>query len=137
MAMRSIGIVLLLAAARPAFAQAGRPWPVNVAHHAKWPALAATGTMLTLGLLASRDAARLPDSLGAEAASRRARNWVLGGEIALLATGTMFLLDLIHRDGGPQNIPFTPFRVYASPGRLGLSARLPPVRPTYRGPPWP
>lgn len=99
-----------------------RPWPVDLAHYAKWPGLAATGTMLTLGFLASRNAARLQDSVAADAANRRARNWILGGEIGLVATGAMFLLDLIHRDDGPQNIPFIPLRVFASPGRIGLSA---------------
>lgn len=125
MAMR-VGVALvLLGAPCVGAAQEGtpgrRPWPVDVAHYAKWPGLAATGTMLTLGFLASRDAARLQDSIAVDAASRRARNWILGGEITLVATGAMFLVDLIHRDGGPQNIPFTPFRVLASRGRIGLS----------------
>jgi len=80
--------------------------------------------MLTLGFLASRDAARLSDSVAADAANRRARGWILGGEITLVATGAMFLLDLIHQDDEPRNIPFTPFQVYASRGRVGLSLRL-------------
>lgn len=109
-----------------------RPWPVAVAHYAKWPGLVATGTMLTLGFLAQRDAVKWRDSLAGsnpaagpmhESAKTRARGWILGGEIALVSTGAMFLIDLIHRDQGPPNIPFTPFTVYTSPGRLGLSLR--------------
>ena len=127
---RMAGPLVLIALVLPVDARAqiasreARPWPVDVAHYGKWPGLAATGTMLTLGFLASRDAARLQDSIAADAANQRARNWILGGEIGLVATGAMFLLDLIHRDDGPPNIPFTPFRVYATRGKLGLSLRL-------------
>ncbi len=127
-----------------------RPWPVDVAHLAKWPALAATGLLLARGLGESRAADRWRDSLAAacagldpcprdragryllpaaEGASQaaldadgRARTWIRAGEFALVASGAMFLLDLVHRHGGPQNIPFTPFTVYAAPPRIGVTA---------------
>ena len=54
-----------LSVAATAQQSAGRPWPVDVAHYAKWPGLAATGTMFALGFLASRDAAGWRDSLTA------------------------------------------------------------------------
>ena len=39
----------------------------------------------------------------------------------LLSSGAMFLVDLIYRDDAPKNIPFTPFTVFAQPGKLGFS----------------
>lgn len=159
MALRRV-LLLSLCSAASSLAQApeSRPWAVQAAHYAKWPGLAATGTMFALGVIASRDAARLGDQYRAirdervgrvapcgeglpcpgpnlapeqaaqiewEAAQGRARNWILAGEAALIGTGVMFLIDLIHRDDGPPNVPFTPFTVYAAPGRVGLSLRRP------------
>jgi hypothetical protein len=90
--------------------------------------------MLTLGFLAQREAARWQDSLAGanplavrehDAARARARSWILGGEIALVSTAAMFLVDLVHGDDSPPNVPFTPFTVYAAGGRFGFSVRRP------------
>ena len=161
MALRFPMITLLLAlSAHTAAAQtapAGRAWPVELAHVAKWPALAATVGMLARGFLLSRDADRWHDSLVAACAvvdpcprstsgryllpraqsayesyldaNGRARGWIVSGELTLVATGAMFLVDLINRSDGPRNIPFTPFSVYATPQRLGLSLDFPSRRP--------
>ncbi|MSR07557.1 MAG: hypothetical protein EXR93_10910 [Gemmatimonadetes bacterium] len=138
----------LIAQTRPA----ARPWPVQTAHVVKWPLLGATAAMLARGSLLSRDADRWHDSIGAAcatvdpcprsvtgrylfppaqaayesylSANSGARNWIIGGELALVATGAMFLVDLIHRDDGPRNIPFTPFSVYATPRRVGFTVRF-------------
>lgn len=55
---------------------------------------------------------------------RRANRRLLGGQLSLLATGTMFLLDLRRAKSGPENIPFAPLQVSVSPSgeeaRVGL-----------------
>lgn len=56
---------------------------------------------------------------------RRARGFLLGGQLSLLATGTMFLIDLIHDgDDSVPNIPYTPLELYTTRTRLGLSVRF-------------
>jgi hypothetical protein len=130
-----------------------RPWFASASHYGKWVTLAAGGGMLAEGAFRHRDADRayqtVVDRCQAtppvcnKAASgeyqnaemeglyqqsvsldRRARTWLVGGEVSLLAAGTMFLVDLIYRDNGPRNIPFTPFTVYTQTDRIGLSLGL-------------
>jgi hypothetical protein len=52
----------------------------------------------------------------------RARRLILAGELTLIATGAFFVLDLIHGDNGPANIPFTGLTVLAGPRMLGIRA---------------
>lgn len=49
-----------------------------------------------------------------------ARGWLIAGEVSLVAAGTMFFLDLIAGNDGPQNIPFKGLSVIRSGRRLGL-----------------
>lgn len=49
-----------------------------------------------------------------------AQKFLLGGQVSLLISGTMFLVDLLTGDDEPGNIPFTPLQVYSRPNRLGL-----------------
>jgi hypothetical protein len=53
---------------------------------------------------------------------RRARNWLLAGQLSLVATAALFLDDLRHRAGGPDNIPYHPLRLAVEPA--GTGARL-------------
>ena len=46
---------------------------------------------------------------------RRARAWLLGGEVALAGSVVLFVLDL-RRQPGPGNIPYSP---YVAAGRFG------------------
>src|SRR5687767_12306317 len=127
-----------------------RPWFVTASHYGKWLALAGAGAMLAQGALRHRDADRefqlvvdrcratpgicdkgpTGEYQNAEMETlyqrtvkldHRARGWLLAGEGLLLSSGAMFLVDLIYRDDAPKNIPFTPFTVFAQPGKLGFS----------------
>lgn len=127
-----------------------RPWFAKASHYGKWVALAAAGGMLAQGALRHRDAdrefevvvdrCRATPALCSKAPTgeyqsaemealyqrtvrldHRARGWLLAGEGLLLGAGAMFLVDLIYRDDAPRNIPFTPFTVFAQPGKLGFS----------------
>ena len=44
----------------------------------------------------------------ANRSDRRARHWLLGGEVSLLATAGMFVWELTRPRGQPDNIPFAP-----------------------------
>ena len=52
---------------------------------------------------------------------RSARGWLLAGQVALVASGVMFLVDLIAGDDTPPNIPFPGFQLVADGRRLGLA----------------
>lgn len=136
-----------------------RPWPVQAARVVKWPSLVATTALLAFGVRASNDAQEIGDYatemfLGYckyncardasgnldpqqmlaqnreyQGATAHATRLIVAGEVSLLATGALFLIDLIHRDEGPRNIPFTPFTIYATPRRLGLSLDFRSRRP--------
>lgn len=58
------------------------------------------------------------------AVEKRARGFLLGGQASLLASGAMFLIDLIHRTEDVDNIPYTPLELYTRPNRLGLALRF-------------
>jgi hypothetical protein len=58
------------------------------------------------------------------ALERHARGFLLGGQASLLASGTMFLIDLLHDSGDFDNIPYTPLELYTSPRQLGLAVRF-------------
>jgi hypothetical protein len=55
---------------------------------------------------------------------RAARGYLLGGQLSLIATGGMFIIDFLYRDSRPKNIPYTPFEVYIGRDRLGLAVRF-------------
>jgi hypothetical protein len=52
---------------------------------------------------------------------RRANRRLLGAQGSLLVTAALFILDLRGRNDGPDNIPFSPFRVTAEPTRNGAA----------------
>jgi hypothetical protein len=53
-----------------------------------------------------------------------ARAYLLGGQLSLIATVGMFVIDFLHPDGRPHDIPYTPLEVYTRPDRLGLAIRF-------------
>ena len=53
-----------------------------------------------------------------------ARTWLIVGQLSLIASGGMFLLDLISHDDGPANIPYRGLSVVADGRRLGLNVRF-------------
>jgi hypothetical protein len=53
--------------------------------------------------------------------NRKARGFLAGGQVTLVFTATMFLIDLVYQRDGYDNIPFTPFELHATPRELGLS----------------
>jgi hypothetical protein len=55
---------------------------------------------------------------------RKSRRLLVGGQVAIIAAGSMFLIDLLTRDMRPSNIPYTPLEVFSAPDRLGLSIRF-------------
>ena len=55
------------------------------------------------------------------ALEQSARGFLFGGQLSLLTSGAMFLIDIIHRTEGFDNIPYTPLELYTTPNRLGLA----------------
>jgi hypothetical protein len=57
----------------------------------------------------------------------RARRRLIVGQVSLLASAALFILDLRHEPGSPPNIPFHGLQVTASPSGSGarLGIRLP------------
>jgi len=54
---------------------------------------------------------------------RRARAWLLSGEVTVLATAGLFVWELTRPKRPPRNIPFAPeFRVAPGQARFGLRA---------------
>lgn len=58
---------------------------------------------------------------------RRARSRLIGGQVALLASAALFIIDLRHQGGNPPNIPFHGLEVSAQPlsGGARVELRLP------------
>jgi hypothetical protein len=54
----------------------------------------------------------------------RAQSFLVAGQLTLVVSGGMFLIDLLYKDDEPKNIPYTPFEVYSTPRELGLSLRF-------------
>jgi hypothetical protein len=124
----------------------------SLVHYGKWVTLAATIGMGIKAAQAHRDADAAYSRLGqycaanppacdhpgggpyvdpqAEAyyqntlrSDRRARSWLLGGEIALLGTAGLFVWELTRPSGPPRNIPFAPtLTVLPTETRLGMRA---------------
>lgn len=55
---------------------------------------------------------------------RRARSRLIGGQVALLASAAMFILDLRHQGGEAPNIPFHGLELSAEPKRDGARLEL-------------
>jgi hypothetical protein len=55
---------------------------------------------------------------------RRANRRLLGAQASLLVTAALFILDLRRGDDEPENIPFAPVRVTASPTLDGAAVGL-------------
>ncbi len=53
---------------------------------------------------------------------RRARSRLIGGQVSLLASAALFIMDLRHQKGNPPNIPFHGLELTAEP--LGSGARV-------------
>jgi len=58
------------------------------------------------------------------ALTRQARGFLVGSQVGVVVTGAMFLIDLVYQRDGFDNIPYTPFELYSTPDRLGLSMRF-------------
>lgn len=50
---------------------------------------------------------------------RRANRRLVGGQVSLLASAAMFILDRGHGKSGPDNIPFDPHKLSIAPNRWG------------------
>ena len=61
------------------------------------------------------------EELSQEAAyyDRRAHLRIAGGQVAVIAAGAMFILDLSARRGKPKDVPFDPDQTYVAPARGG------------------
>ncbi|MBI1967125.1 MAG: hypothetical protein HYS40_03970 [Gemmatimonadetes bacterium] len=128
-------------------------WTRGVIHYGKWVTAGATVGLTVLGANEHRRSARAWDRLLAicQANSadcmtgsdgryvnataeyhyqlalyydRRANRRLLGGQLSLLATAAMFIADLRHEKNGPENIPFAPLEVTASPAGDGARVGL-------------
>jgi hypothetical protein len=147
MTKRSIGLVaiLLVGAAHPLRGQ-------GTVHLGKWFTAAGTVALTVFAATEHRQSRRNWDALlticrSADAAcaqgadgrylrgdaeqlyqrsrvfDRRANNWLLGAQAALLLTTALFIIDL-HPGQGPENIPFSPLRVTAEPTSQGARVGL-------------
>ncbi|HKC46999.1 MAG TPA: hypothetical protein VKB63_05310 [Gemmatimonadales bacterium] len=130
-----------------------RNWKENVVHYGKWTtALAAVG--LTLLAAHEHDRAnqswqQLLSLCNADNAAcqlrsdgqyvdyqaelyyqrtlyydHRARHRILGAQISVLTSATLFILDLRHHGGNPPNIPFNGSRLQLTAEPLGDGARV-------------
>lgn len=144
--------VVARAQASDSTAASHTPWYVSVSHYGRWPALGVAAGLIAVAIHAHDQAASTFSDLVQRCHSdpnqchlaadgtyrnaameqrfqatlrddRRASRWILAGQAVLLTAGGMFVLDLLAYDREPKNIPYTPIRVVATPGRLEF--RLP------------
>jgi hypothetical protein len=54
----------------------------------------------------------------------RARHRLLGAQLSLLTSATLFILDLRHRGGNPPNIPFHGSKLELTAEPVGDGARV-------------
>lgn len=152
----SLGLVSPVGAQERPQTQPARGWSRSVVHYGKW-ATAATAVGLTilaarehgraqndwrqlLDLCQSNNAACQLRSDGqyvdydAELLyqrttyyDRRARSRLIGGQVALLVSAAMFIIDLRHHGGDAPNIPFHGLELSVAPQGDGarLELRLP------------
>jgi len=55
---------------------------------------------------------------------RRARRWLIGAQVAALATAALFITDLRHHTAEPGNIPFKPVSLELAPTRTGAALSI-------------
>ncbi|MGD8727800.1 MAG: hypothetical protein PVH40_09150 [Gemmatimonadales bacterium] len=58
------------------------------------------------------------------ALEQSARGFLFGGQLTLLTSGAMFLIDVIHKTEDIDNIPYTPLELYTTGNKLGLALRF-------------
>ena len=146
-------LVSALAAQETPATPAPRNWKENVVHYGKWTtALAAVGLTVLAAHehdRASQSWQRLLSLCNADNAScqlrsdgryvdyqaelyyqqtlyydHRARRRILGAQISVLTSATMFILDLRHHGGNPPNIPFNGSRLQLTAEPQGDGARV-------------
>ncbi len=134
-------------------AQTPRPWVISFAEWAKWGTLASAVGLTTVAIFRNGDAnevfrglnrfcAAAPDACflgedgryvdaGAETLyeetlrlDRQARLWTVAGQLALAASGVLFLIDLVTGDDGPRNIPFAPLEAFTTGYHTGFRIRF-------------
>lgn len=147
-------LVSSASAQQPSDLQPGhRSWVVSFAQWAKWGTLASAVGLTAVAIFRNDDAndifrglnrlcAAAPDACllgddgryidaGAEALYEetvrldgQARSWMVAGQVALAASGILFLIDLVTDDDGPPNIPFAPLEVFTTGYHTGLRFRF-------------
>lgn len=130
-----------------------RSWGENVIHYSKWTTAAAAVGLTILAarehdrannhwqqLLALCDQSNAACEVGADGRyvnsqaelyyqqtlyfDHRARHRLLGAQVSLLTSATLFILDLRHHGGNPPNIPFHGSRLEPTAEPVGDGARL-------------
>jgi hypothetical protein len=130
-----------------------RPWFVDVSHYGKWLALAGAAGLTAVAIMRNQDADQVYDGLAElcraggdtcvlnlEGAyinpdaerlyqetlrlDSQARKWMLGGQVALVTAGTMFVIDLVAGTKRPKNIPYAPLEYFADGRGVGLRVRF-------------
>lgn len=129
--------------------QSEESWVVSVSHVGKWTFLAATAGLTTMAAIKmGRADDRLDElqtfcqtaigicSTGADGAfidptaerlfqetlslDRQAQRFLIGGQFTLMVSGALFLVYLLSDDGGPENIPFTPLKIFQQGNLVGF-----------------
>jgi len=146
-------VVPLLAAQETPATPPPRTWKENVVHYGKWTT-AAAAVGLTIMAAHEHDRAnsswnRLLALCGADNAAcqlradgryvdyqaelyyeqtiyydHRARHRILGAQLSVLTSATLFILDLRHHGGNPPNIPFSGSRFELTAEPLGDGTRV-------------
>jgi hypothetical protein len=146
-----VGVSIVAGAQEIPAAPAPRGWSRSIVHYGKW-ATAATAVGLTMLAAREHASAQeswrrlIALCRGDNAAcqlradggyvdynaevlyqrtayyDRRARGRLLGGQVALLASAALFIMDLRHQGGNPPNIPFHGLQLTAE--RAGDGARI-------------
>jgi hypothetical protein len=124
-------------------------WIVTASKWGRWIALAGAAGLTTMAIVRNDDADRVYGGLqtlcqaggdtcrlnsagtylnpAAEALYQetlrldgQARRWMIAGQIALVAAGGMFLIDLVSGSSKPKNIPLAPLEVFGAGRKVGL-----------------
>lgn len=130
-----------------------RSWLVSFSHYGRWGGLLSAAGFTALAAIKHKDADIFFDgllqrcransalcTLGADGKyagadeeilyqetirlDRQARALLLAGEVSLVASGVMFLIDLVSGNQEPENIPFTPLRFQAHADGLSLGIQF-------------
>lgn len=129
--------------------QSQESWVVSVSHIGKWTFLAATAGLTTMAAIKMGRADDRFDELqtfcqtaigicsteadGAfidptaerlfqetRSLDGQAQRFLIGGQFTLMVSGALFLVDLLSDHGGPENIPFTPLKLFQQGNLVGL-----------------